>query len=41
MFETFIAIAVLSLICFFGYSYGKSIGSRQGFAAGRFRFRRK
>ena len=30
MFETFIAIAVLSLICFVGFKYGKSIGSRQG-----------
>ena len=41
MFETFIAVAVLSLICFVGYKYGKQIGSRRGFAAGRFRFRRK
>ena len=41
MFETFTAIAVLSLICFVGYKYGKSIGSRQGYAAGRFRYPKK
>ena len=40
MLEAFIAIAVLVLICFVGYKYGKQIGSRKGFAAGRFRRRR-
>lgn len=38
--ETFIALSVLGLICWVAFRYGKQLGSRKGFWAGRMRARR-
>jgi len=35
MVETFVALAVLGLICWAGYRLGKHTGSRKGYAVGR------
>ena len=37
MVEIFVALAVLGLICWAGYCFGKHIGSRKGYAVGRAR----
>ena len=39
MFEVFVTVVVVSLICYSTYKMGKRLGSRQGYAAGRFRNR--
>lgn len=38
--ETFVALAVLSLICWAAYKYGKQLGSRKGYGIARAHSRR-
>jgi len=39
MFETIIALAILSTVGYYSYLSGKQIGSRKGYGAGRYRRR--
>jgi len=37
MFETIVALAILSVVGYYAYRNGKQIGSRKGFGVGRYR----
>jgi hypothetical protein len=40
LFETFVAIALLGLICWAVFRHGKQVGSRLGYGVGRIHGRR-
>jgi hypothetical protein len=37
MFETIVALAILSAVGYYSYLSGKQIGSRKGYGVGRYR----